>query len=159
MTHRYAIISSGPLPHLAALSLIWQDSKRKIDRITGHLRFVGVEYSLRLKITEFYKHMLAASQTVDDQRMTHELPPQLAAMLAIEMNRPLIANCPLFHVLDNSSILTLLHNLQGLTIPPKQVLTREGQVSGAMFFIIRGMVRSVRTKPEYKVAVLTVRPP
>ena len=145
------VILSTANSAVSSVDSIAQESKRKIDRITGYLRFQGVEYALRQKITEFYKHMLAASQTVDDHKMTKELPPQLSAMLAIEVNRPLIANCPLFHVLDNASILSLLSCLQASTMAPEQTITREGQISGAMYFIIRGMVRSMRTVPTTQV--------
>jgi len=90
--------------------------------------------------------MLAASMTQQDQQITQELPPPLAARLTIETNGPLIANCTLFHVLDNGSLLELLTALTPCTIPPKQVVTREGQPCEAIYFIVRGIVRVTRKK-------------
>ena len=62
-------------------------------------------------------------QTAEDVQMMAELPPQLSAQLAIETNRPLIAKCLLFHVLDNQSILSLLTCIFPSTVPPTQAHT------------------------------------
>ena len=64
------------------------------------------------QVIEFYRYVLSASHTLDDQRFMRDLPEQMTMRLLVDTHRPLIANCPLFRVLDNTSVLLLLKRLQ-----------------------------------------------
>jgi len=144
-----AIIISSTTSAVTSVDSAAQFAKQQLDRVTQYLQFQGVDANLRGRITEYYKYMLSASQSsVEQSRFFQDLPPQLAVLLAIEMNRPLIMNCQLFQVLDNDKILLLLNKLVPCTFLPKQVIIRAGQPSRAMYFIIRGLVCKTKVQPK-----------
>ena len=135
------VILSTANSAVSSVDSIAQDSKRKLDRVTAYLRFQGVNQKLRIQITEFYKHALSSSQTLESQTLTSELPRQLAAALMLDTHRPLIAQCALFHVVDHATILELLRALEPCTIPLNVTVMKEAHPIGALYFIIRGLVQ------------------
>ena len=147
------VILSTANSAVSSVDSIAQDSKCKLDRVTAYLRFQGVNTNLRNQIIEFYKHALSSSQTSENRTITSELPPQLAASLVLDTNRPLIAYCALFHVIDNAIILAMLDALQPGTLPPKQIVMKEGQPIGALYFIIRGLVQLSSTSGNFNTSV------
>lgn len=146
--------------------------KTKLARVEHYLRFHGVKSELSHKILEYirdasrtqrtvvhapatvltrpylpprryYRYLCISSQSLEDLRTFRDLPPQLWLHLSIDINRPLIVKCPLFHPLDNNSILLVLKRLQPLIFPPNQCVLRRDQPSSAMFFVSRGALTEV----------------
>ena len=54
-----------------------QYAKQKLDRVQQQLHFLGVDANLRHRVVEFYRYVLAASHTLDDQRFLRDLPEQV----------------------------------------------------------------------------------
>ena len=106
----------------SALSSI--DSKKQICR--GRLETIGnylllhkVNTELRSKILEYYEYLYTSSQSMEDLRLLHDLPPSLATRLAITVHKRLVARAPLFNALSDLALLNVLAKLtrEGVEAP------------------------------------------
>jgi len=119
----------------------------------GYLEFQNVNSKLQVRILEYYKHSLQSSHTDQSKEAIRELPPMLSALLTVDINRPLIARCAIFKIVDDSCTLGLLYCLKPLTLPPRYVITRAGYPCHGLFFIVRGLVRETGKRVQDSVVL------
>ena len=121
------------------------DSKKQICR--GKLETIGlyllvnhVSADLRQRILEYYEYLYTSSQSMEDLRLLHDLPPSLATRLAITVHKRILTRAPLFNNLSDLALLAVLARLQPVIYVPGQVIVVEGQLLKEVQFIKKGQV-------------------
>ena len=138
-----AVIISSATSAVQSVDSFSHYQKQRLDRVAQYLHFVGVENKLRTRVLEYFRYMLSASTTYDDfQSIGRDLPPQLSAQLLVELHRDMLRQCKLFRTLDNVAVLHVLRKMMPCTFLPNHAVLRREHPCRAVYFILRGLVRS-----------------
>jgi len=139
-----ASIISALASAMSSIDAIAQHHKSKLTRIEAFLRHNSIPSELHTRLVSYYRYIFLNSQSSDNLSDFNDLPPQLSMRLAIVLNRELIKRSPIFHALDNRSILLVLRRLTSLTLSPETVALRQGQPNFSMYFVARGLLFVLR---------------
>ena len=81
-----------------------------------------VPADLRARILEYYEYKMTSTRSLADVALLREMPPNLAAQLALSVNRRIVASgASFFRDLSDASLILLLESLVPLVLVPHQV--------------------------------------
>ena len=114
---------------------------KQLDTIRNYLVHKAVPNELRSRALEYYEYLFTSSQSLASSINYSSMPPNLAAQLALSINRKLVAKCTFFRDVSNKCIVMLISELQPAIFVPGQLIVFEGTPLTTIFFINRGLVQ------------------
>lgn len=140
----------------ATTALQAMDSKKalgrqKLETLSAYLQLKQVPQYLTDRIIEFIEYHTTATKTVMGLHELSELPYKLQMMLAMQLHRGLITNCPIFQTLPERAVLSLLRRLKPAVYPPATILIQEGMPNQRLYFVSEGVVnvwKSFEVRPR-----------
>ena len=126
---------------------------KQLESIRSYLILKAVPSDLRSRILEYYRYVLTSSQELAGKHMFDNMPTNLAAQLALSVNRKIAGRCAFFRDVSNSCLLTLITDLQPLVYVPGQTVVAEGFALANVHFINKGLVR--QREGEHECGTLT----
>lgn len=127
-------------------ALATMDSKKELvgkqlSLMKNYLVLKSVPSDLRSRILDYHEYLFTSSAAFADMNMFEHMPPALTAQLNLATNRKLVTRCAFFRDVSNSTLVGLLSELHPLVAVPDQLITFEGNVLEAAYFIHRGRIR------------------
>ena len=136
-----AFVISSLNQALASMNSKKELTGKQLGEIKNYLILKEIPSKLRSRVMEYYEYLLGSSAALENLNMFENLPAALSAQLALSTNRRLAAKCAFFHTISNSSMITLIEELKALVFIPSQMITRQGALVKAVYFINRGIVQ------------------
>ena len=138
-----AVVISSFTSAFAAMDSKKELAGAELDRIRSYLVVKSVPSDLRARIMEYYEYIYTVSQ-LSEKDMFTAMPEHLNAQLRLSINKKLAGRCTFFRDISNSSLLSLILNMQPQVFVPGQVVVYQDQPLTAVYFINRGVVQLSR---------------
>ena len=136
-----AIVISSLTTALSTMNAKKQVASKQLDTIRSYMVLKSVPNDVRSRVLEYYEYFYTSSQSLANSIKYSEMPPNLAAQLALSINRKLAARCTFFRDVGNASIVRLISELSPAIFVPGQLIVFEGHPLMAVYFINRGLVQ------------------
>jgi hypothetical protein len=136
-----AVVISSLTTALTSMNSKKELAGKQLDTIRTYLVLKAVPADLRSRILEYYEYLFTSSQMLASSIRYETLPPNLAAQLALSINRKVAARCAFFREISNACMVSLISELQPVIFVPAQLIVFEGHPLTAVFFINRGLVQ------------------
>jgi hypothetical protein len=136
-----AIVISSLTTALSTMYSKKQVAGKQLDTIRNYLMLKAVPNDVRSRVLEYYEYLLTSSQSRASSIKYETMPANLAAQLALSINRKLAATCIFLRDVSNASVVTLISAMQPAIFVPGQLIVFEGHPLVAAYFINRGLVQ------------------
>ena len=129
----------------------------KLRTLDAYLQIHTVAPDLRIAVRSYCAYRYSSLQGMDDLKLFQDLPPSLAARLAIAVHQRVVARTPFLAALSDSALLAVLARLRTVVFMPGEVVIVEGQPLTEIHWVKKGEVRLLRyldTPGEHTVRVV-----
>lgn len=134
----YAVIIGNVASLFGGLDAARIDHWKRLDRVAEHLRRRKTPAEMIARVRSYYEYMWEQHGGVRGESSLADLPGPLRLELLRHLAGDLLGAVPLFRHCSARLRDALLLALRQETYAPGDVITREGEPGGAMYFVSRG---------------------
>lgn len=114
-----------------------------LDRVETYMRYNNLTPQLRTQIRSYYRYIWETHRGYDDSEVLNELPGPLRAGIALELNRSVLDQVPIFSGASQDVLEDIVMQLKPKVCVPGEKIFHHNEPGDAMYFIHTGAVEIV----------------
>ena len=122
--------------------------KNRIDSLNAYMKHRELPTDLVTRMRRHFEHMWKHSTVYDEPSILQQLPPQLRAQVALQVNKILVERVPFFQNMRFEVLSEVLMRLKFLQVAADELVVVEGHYGREMYVIMSGKMAVVTGHPD-----------